>query len=76
MKNILVVEPNGDTSTNVLIFTTCSVEQIKRVLDFRNFSYSEIYAIKPEERQFYLFEPLWLDEKQEKWIRSIRLAPV
>jgi hypothetical protein len=63
MKNILITDYRGE---NVMVFTTVPLNKIKEKLDKDGEEYSDIFEVKDDDLQFYVYEPLWLDEKTEK----------
>lgn len=69
MKNILVTEFNG-SGDNVMLFTNLDAKDIKNKLEKQGAIFGEIYEVPEKELSFYLYEPLWLDEKTEKVILS------
>lgn len=69
MKNILVTEFNGG-GENVMIFTNLGFREIKNKLKRSGAIFGEVYEVPDNELSFYLYEPLWLEEKTEKAIIS------
>ncbi len=63
MKNILITDYRGE---NVMVFTVVPLNTIKNKLDKDGEEYSDIFEVKDDDLQFYVYEPLWLDEKTEK----------
>jgi hypothetical protein len=63
MKNILITDYRGE---NVMVFTAVPLNTIKNKLDKDGEEYSDIFEVKDDDLQFYIYEPLWLDEKTEK----------
>jgi hypothetical protein len=64
--NILVTKEEGDG--DVMIFTNLSAEVIERALRKRMNGISEVHAVPDKDIEFYVYEPLWLDEEAEQKI--------
>ncbi|BCD92257.1 hypothetical protein fh0823_23960 [Francisella halioticida] len=58
--NIMVTDFNNQD--NVCIFTDklLTVDSIKSTLDNKNQTYSDIFEVKDDKLQFYMYEPYWL----------------
>jgi hypothetical protein len=63
MKNILITDYRGE---NVMVFTTVPLNTIKNKLDKDGEEYSDIFYVEDDDLQYYIYEPLHLDEKTEK----------
>jgi hypothetical protein len=62
-KNILITDYRGE---NVMVFTSVPLNKIKEKLDKKGENYSDIFEVKDDDLQYYIYEPLHLDEKTEK----------
>ncbi|WP_268225345.1 hypothetical protein [Sinomicrobium oceani] len=62
MRNILVT--NFDNSgENIMLFTNKqTVERMQNKLDEQKVHYDDIIEVPEGERQYYLFEPYWLND--------------
>ncbi len=62
--NILVTNYNG-SGEDVLIMTEESLSSytVACALAQKGQTFDEVYPIKDEERQFYCFDPLWMEKK-------------
>lgn len=67
MKNILITNYRGE---NVMVYTNLDVAPIKAKLDKDGEEYGDIFEVPDNEVSFYVFEPLWLEEKTEKILLS------
>jgi len=66
MKNILVTNFQ-DSGENVLIFAKkLTAQNIETVLKRTQNSFDDVTEISERDRQFYCFDPLWLNEQQEQ----------
>lgn len=63
MANILVTNFNGE-GENVLIMTEqpLSATTVAFALAHKQQTFTEVYPIKEEERQYYIFDPLWMTD--------------
>lgn len=61
--NILVTNFNGG-GENVLIMTEkqLSALTVAFALTQKKQTFDEVYSIKDEERQYYIFDPLWMED--------------
>ncbi len=61
--NILVTNYNG-SGENVLIMTEkpLSALTVAFALTQKKQTFDEVYPIKDEERQYYIFDPLWMED--------------
>ena len=58
MRNIMVTDFNGE---DVMIFTDkLTPEQVEDKLTSQGQSFGEIYEVKDEEVQYYIYEPCWI----------------
>ncbi|MEQ8423211.1 MAG: hypothetical protein RIB01_15350 [Balneola sp.] len=72
MKNIIVTDYN-QSGENVIIFCDqLSQELIKKFLEIKNIPFTDVAEVKPDDLQYYLYEPVWFREKQEREV--IRLV--
>ena len=66
MKNILVTNFQ-DSGENVLIFAEkLTAQNIETVLKRTQNSFGDVTEISEHDRQFYCFDPLWLNKQQEQ----------
>jgi hypothetical protein len=72
MPSILVtdVPPHGE---NVMVFTeTVNAEQLANALRKQDHPFTDCYEVPEDQHQFYLFEPLWLEDHQEAFIHKLQ----
>ena len=73
MNRILFTNVNG-SGDNVLVFTHLTAEVMRAAYEKapRKITFDDCTPIREDEVQFYLFEPCWLDPRQEQ--HAIQLA--
>lgn len=63
--NILVTEFQGQGEGDVMIFTDyLTVEEVTQNLTEKGCEFTEIYEVKDEDLQYYLYEPCYIYKKQ------------
>lgn len=62
--NILVTNSDGE-GEDVLIMTEEPLDAltVAFALTYKKQTFDEVYAIKEEERQYYIFDPLWMKKE-------------
>jgi hypothetical protein len=68
MVNIMIT--NYHEGENVVVFSnTITIELLKERLQLTNDSYDDIFEIKDEDRQYYLYESLHKEINVKEWVK-------
>lgn len=55
-----------NTQDNVMIFTRIPLSVLQQAFQSRGITWTDAFPVDVDEMQFYLFEPMYLTEDQEK----------
>lgn len=72
MKNIIVTDYN-ETGENIIIFCDeLTPELLTKFFEIKKVPFTDVSEVRQDELQYYLYEPIWFQEKQEREV--IRLV--
>ena len=68
---IAIMVTDFEDTNNVCVFSkTLTIEDVEKRLIKVKKTYTDVFYVKDEELQFYLYSPCWIEKKKQKILKK------